>query len=163
MGWEFRWLWLSFKRCCGFTCTETAPINPSVLEPAPDCPGLRSGIRGDTSPIEGRAVKFSDNMLYERSSNTPRRCAAPLSRGDFLRSYRENSPLERGAERSEAGCVSQPSSKQKAEHLTALPIEGRSFFISNQETLALSLPSHIGIKEITKPTKNAQNGPLLSF
>ena len=55
------------------------------------------------------------------------------------------------------------SERSFSENLTALPIEGSSFFISNQETLALSLPSHPGIKEITKPTKHAQNGPLLSF
>ncbi len=45
---------------------------------------------------------------------------------DFFDASGENSPLERGAERSEAGCVSQPSSKQYLENVTALPFEGEA-------------------------------------
>ncbi len=38
-----------------------------------------------------------------------------LSRGDFFGPNEENSPLERGAERSEAGCVNRRSSRQIVE------------------------------------------------
>ena len=76
------------------------------------------------SPANGRAVKFSARMLEISAKNTPRRCAAPLSRGEFFGLRRVNSPLERGAERSEAGCVDQPSSRQHGENLTALPANG---------------------------------------
>ena len=74
------------------------------------------------APLESRAVKFSARMLEISAKNTPRRCAAPLSRRDFFGLRRVNSPLERGAERSEAGCVGQPSSR--GENLTALPRGG---------------------------------------
>ena len=81
----------------------------------------------------------------------------------FFRRFQSTTPSLRDTPPVQEGNRVGASERSFSENLTALPIEGSSFFISNQETLALSLPSHPGIKEITKPTKNAQNGPLLSF
>ncbi len=44
----------------------------------------------DAPLMQSRAVKFSNKMPYERSNNTPRRYAAPLSRGEFSRFERRH-------------------------------------------------------------------------
>ncbi len=65
---------------------------------------------------------------------------------DFFDANGENSPLERGAEPSEAGCVSRRSSKQHLENLTALPSKGESKQCCPKTAILSDPPLHHNVK-----------------
>ena len=120
--------------------------HPASLRSAPLSRGEFSPFEPKKSPLESNVINLRKKECLQ--ANAPRENACPnsdtasiqegrfgspalklmtlLSRGDFFDANGNHSPLERGAEPSEAGCVSRRSSKQHLEHVTALPSKGES-------------------------------------
>ena len=88
----------------------------------------RLAVRHALATLQGNRFDKATPPRYEKlhqhgdskQKTHPAPAGRPSGGGDFFGPYGDKSPLERGAERSEAGCVNQPSSKLLFENVTAL-------------------------------------------